>query len=58
MNQFLYFYQTVKNENPINPRHPFHHHPHARQAEEISILASFTADCPSFNFCFDKMLIT
>lgn len=39
LKQFLYFYQTLKHENPINPRYPFHHYPHACQDEEISFLA-------------------
>ncbi len=48
---------NTKNENPLNPRHPFHNHPHACQAEEIPFLIRFTEDCPSFNSCFFKMLI-
>jgi hypothetical protein len=58
MNQFLYFYKTVINENPLNPRHPFHHHPHAGQDEEISFLAFPAAIYSCFDFCLEKMLIT
>ncbi len=49
---------NTKYENPHNPRHPFHHHPHAGQAEEISFLTLVLADYPYLNFCFYKLLIT
>jgi len=35
---------NTKNENPHNPRHPFHHHPHACPAEEIPFLAPSQAE--------------
>jgi len=57
-NQFLYFYQTVLYENPLNPRYSFYHYPYAGQDEEISFLAFSATNFSCFNFCSEKMLIT
>jgi len=35
---------NTQNENPLNPRYPFHHNPHACQVEEIPFLAPSIAE--------------